>query len=235
MADRPDRSLHALVLADGDRPTRADLDRAWPGWDSGIGLIVAADGGAGLAAELGFAPDRWVGDGDSVDPGQLAALEASGTVAIRAERDKDESDGELALLDAVQAGATEITVLGALGGRRLDHLLANIGLLLHPALVAIPTRFLDGGTRVSLVDAPAAGEPIRRDLAGRVGDVVSLLPIGGDVAGVVTSGLRYPLDDEPLLAGPARGLSNVRERADAWIEVRGGRLLVVESPATLAP
>jgi thiamine pyrophosphokinase len=116
-------------------------------------------------------------------------------------------------------------------------MLANIGLLLHPALAAIPTRLLDGATRVTLVDASAAGVAgaVHRDLGGRVGDLVSLLPIGGDVAGVVTSGLRYPLHDEPLLAGPARGLSNVRERADAWIDVRGGRLLVVESPATLGP
>jgi thiamine pyrophosphokinase len=125
--------------------------------------------------------------------------------------------------------------LGALGGRRLDHLLANIGLLLHPALARIPTRLLDERTRVTVVDASEPAAVVRRDLRGRVGDVVSLLPIGGDVTGVVTSGLRYPLRNEPLLAGPARGLSNVRDRHDAWIDVRGGRLLVVESPATLGP
>jgi thiamine pyrophosphokinase len=230
--------LHALVLADGDRPPRAGLDAAWPGWDRHVGLVVAADGGARLAADLGLTPDRWVGDGDSVDPAQLAELESRGVVVIRADRDKDESDGELALIEAVRGGATGITVLGALGGRRLDHLLANIGLLLHPALAGIPTRLLDEATRVTVVDASAtsAGSSVvRRELGGRVGDLVSLLPVGGDVAGVVTSGLRYPLRDEPLLAGPARGLSNVRDRADAWIDVRGGRLLVVESPATLGP
>jgi thiamine pyrophosphokinase len=93
---------------------------------------------------------------------------------------------------------------------------------------------LDASTRVTLVVAPdAAGAVVRHDLTGRAGGVVSLLPFGERVEGITTSGLRYPLRDEPLEAGPARGLSNVRERSDAWVEVRRGRLLVVESPATL--
>src|SRR5687767_6773710 len=146
MAVPADPPLHALVLADGDRPSRAGLDRSWPGWDEGLGLIVAADGGAHLAAELGLVPDRWIGDGDSVDPAALADLEARGVIVTRASPDKDESDGELALLEAVTGGAGEITVLGALGGRRLDHLLANVGLLTHPALAGIPARLLDERT-----------------------------------------------------------------------------------------
>jgi hypothetical protein len=48
-----------LVLADGDAPTRTGLDRAWPGWDDGIDLVVAADGGARLAGALGLAIDAW--------------------------------------------------------------------------------------------------------------------------------------------------------------------------------
>jgi thiamine pyrophosphokinase len=62
---------------------------------------------------------------------------------------------------------------------------------------------------------------------------VSLLPYAGDAAGLTTSGLRYPLIDEPLLAGPARGLSNVREAADAALVVGSGRILVIETPARL--
>jgi thiamine pyrophosphokinase len=47
--------------------------------------------------------------------------------------------------------------------------------------------------------------------------------------------LRYPLSDETLRSGPARGLSNVRLAADASISVGRGRLLVIESPVTLSP
>jgi thiamine pyrophosphokinase len=61
--------------------------------------------------------------------------------------------------------------------------------------------------------------------------VVSLLVPAGSVDGVTTEGLRFPLADESLDAGPARGLSNVRPGAEAAVTVRRGFLLVVESPA----
>ena len=76
------------------------------------------------------------------------------------------------------------------------------------------------------------GGPARLDLAGRVGDHVSLVSLDNTL-GVTTIGLRFRLRDEALPAGPARGLSNVRDAAAAEVRVRRGRILVVEVPATL--
>jgi len=59
------------------------------------------------------------------------------------------------------------------------------------------------------------------------------LPVGGDALGVTTNGLAYPLDDEALLVGRTRGLSNRRTVEIATVVLRSGRLLVVETPATL--
>ena len=64
--------------------------------------------------------------------------------------------------------------------------------------------------------------------------MVSLLPLDTAVVGITTERLRYPLRNETLLVGPSRGLSNVRLEADAAVTVRLGRLLVVETPASLA-
>jgi len=226
----PDRrATTILVVADGDVAERGALDAAWPGWADGVRLVVAADGGAHGAARLGFPIDLLVGDADSIDPAELARLEASGVPIRRAERDKDESDTELAVLAAIELGAREIVVVGALGGRRLDHALANLGLLAHPALVGRSCVFLAAETRVTLLTGPAS-----RAVAGRVGDIVSLLPLGDGVTGVTTEGLRYPLRGEPLPVGPARGLSNVRDADVARVTVATGRLLIVETPATLA-
>ena len=181
-----------------------------------------------------FEPAIWVGDGDSVDPAELERLAADGADIRRVAEAKDESDTELALLAALERGADEIVILGALGGARIDHALANVGLLAHPALAGRRAILLDAGARVSFLRAPAPdGSPIERALPGRVGDLVSLLPLGDGVVGVTTSGLVYPLADEPLPAGPARGLSNIRQKSDAAVTVRRGMLLIVESPATL--
>jgi thiamine pyrophosphokinase len=220
-------SAHTLILADGTVEPAGDLDRAWPGWSDGIDLVIAADGGARHAAAFDRRIDLWVGDGDSIAADDLERLAAEGVEIESAPTDKDETDAELAILAAIRADPPRITVLGALGGQRLDHELGNVWLLAHPGLAGRDVRLLGGGTRIRLADAG------RTDLGGRVGDLVSLLPFGGDVLGIVTEGLRYPLRDEPLRIGPSRGLSNVRTGADAGMTIRQGRLLVVETPVRL--
>ncbi len=226
--------MHALILADGDAPTRTILDATWSGWADDVALVIAADGGARHAADLGVPIDRWVGDGDSVTDATLAALLDADVGVDRAPIDKDESDAELAVAAALAAGARRITIVGALGGRRFDHALANVGLLALPELVGLDVRIVTGTTRLRLLTGPGPdGTPVGCELIGRVGDIISLLPFGEDVAGVTTRDLRYPLHDEPLLVGRTRGLSNVREAMSAFVTLRTGRLLVVESPATL--
>jgi thiamine pyrophosphokinase len=220
----------ALVLADGEPVTRRGLDAAWPGWSDGGGFVVAADGGARLARDLGLTIDLWVGDGDSLRGDELEELRAAGVPIDLVPADKDESDTELAVLAAAARGATDITILGGLGGPRVDHALANVTLLAHPALTGHASRILSDRARVMLLNGPASLE-----LRGAAGDLVSLLPLGGDAEGVTTNNLRFPLTDERLEAGRTRGLSNVRLTAVARVSLKKGRLLVVETPARLSP
>ncbi|HTG40461.1 MAG TPA: thiamine diphosphokinase [Methylomirabilota bacterium] len=227
---------HALILADGDPPDAAALDRAWPVWSDGIDLIVAADGGAAYAASLDLGPiDLWVGDGDSLAPAALEALRRSGVPVELAASDKDESDTELAVLAAIDRGATRLTILGAFGGPRLDHALANVLLLGHRRLIDRTTVLLSSTVRLRLIRAPGPdGGPASLSLSGRPGDLVSLLPFAGPAGGVTTSGLQYALRDETLEVGPARGLSNVRLEPTAMVSLKVGSLLVVETPVTLS-
>ena len=221
---------HALVVAGGDVPVRAALDAAWPGWADGIADVVAADSGFERARSLGILPDLLVGDLDSLPAAVLADALAAAIPILRSSADKDETDTELALLEAVARGAHRITVLGAFGGPRLDHALANVWLLAHPALAGVDVALLDASSRAALLTAPGRdGGRATRLLPGPVGGVVSLLPFGGDAEGITTSGLRYRLDDEVLATGPARGVSNVRVSADAAVSLARGSLLIVES------
>lgn len=226
--------MRAIVVADGDVPSRSALDVAWPGWADGTDLVVAADGGALAAERLGLPVHCVVGDGDSIGEPELVRLAAAGARVILVSAAKDETDTELAIAEAARRGADKITVLGALGGPRLDHELANVGLLALPVLAGRETELLDPRGRVSLLVAPGpGGGPVRRPLPGLQGTLVSLLPFAEGVAGVTTEGFVYPLRDEPLPLGPARGISNVRSSPDAAVTVRSGRLLIVEAPATL--
>ncbi len=224
----------ALILADGDAPTRAELDAAWPGWDAGVDLVVAADGGARHARGLDVEIDLWVGDGDSLGEDGIAALAAAGVPIERSRPDKDETDVELAVAAALARGATSLIVVGALGGDRVDHALANVALLASADLVGRHMILLDARSRISLLRAPAPDGSVGRFLLDRApGSIVSLLPLGGDAEGITTDGLAYPLTGETLRLGPARGVSNVIARAGASVTLQRGLLLVVELPATL--
>jgi thiamine pyrophosphokinase len=224
----------AIVLADGDVGARSAIDRAWPGWLAPDPFVVAADGGARHAEALGLRVDLWVGDGDSLGEAGIAALEAAGVPVERAPVDKDESDTELAVAAALTRRPSTITILGALGGPRLDHALANLALLAMPDLRAVDVRLVGADARIRLLSAPAPdGSPERMEITGRVADLVTLLPVGGDATGVTTTGLQYPLSDEALLVGRSRGLSNLRNNETATITLRAGSLLIVETPATL--
>ncbi|MBA2254511.1 MAG: thiamine diphosphokinase, partial [Chloroflexi bacterium] len=112
--------MRVLIVAGGEVPARRRLDEAWPGWDDAVRLVVAADGGAVRAASLGLRPDLVVGDADSLLPEQLTALRASGVAIELSPVAKDATDLELAVRAATGRGATELVVLGAFGGDRLD-------------------------------------------------------------------------------------------------------------------
>jgi len=211
--------MRTVIIANGIAPDEATV-RCW--LNSGTRLICA-DGGARTALALGLRPDVVVGDMDSLDQAQQAQLSAMGCRRVVYPAAKDWTDLELALKLAVDEGAAEIVVLGALGGR-LDQELANILLLLLPELASVPTRIVDERQEMFVTRGEAA-------IAGQPQDIVSLIPLGGDVTGIVTEGLLYPLHDEPLLAGPARGISNVMLSQVARVTLKSGALLVIHSSA----
>jgi thiamine pyrophosphokinase len=214
----------AAVIANGAVPDRSALDTAWPGWSEGLGLVVGADGGAQAARSLGLALDVVVGDGDSLAADELEHLRAAGIEIEAWPTAKDASDLELALDRALRADPRRIVLLGAFGGGRLDHQLANVWLLGLPALRGREVLALDATARVRLLTGPG-----RTELVGRPGDLITLIPFGGDAVGVTTEGLAYALSDEPLPVGPSRGLSNVRIAPRALVSVRAGRLLIIET------
>ena len=212
----------AVIIANGAPPEEATV-RRWlqPDDDSTHIRLICADGGARAALALGLTPEVVVGDLDSLDETMQARLKAMGCRFVVYPAAKEWTDLELALKLAVQEGAAEIVILGALGGR-LDQELANILLLLLPELRHIPTRSVDERQEVFVVRDQA-------EVVGQPGDVVSLIPLGGDVEGIVTEGLLYPLRDEPLLSGPARGVSNVMTGSVAHVTLQSGALLIVHA------
>jgi len=212
--------MRIVIVAGGDLAP-GDTD-----WVDGADLVFAADGGATALDAIDRRPDRLVGDLDSAAPALVLRLEADGVPVDRHPQDKDASDTELALTAAIEAGGTELVLLGAIGGARLDHELANLLLLTDPEHASCNLRAVRGGTTVRAIHG---GRRLR--LVGVPGDLVTLLPLGEQARGVTTDGLRWALDGATLALGRSRGLSNVIDSAPASVSLERGTLLVVESSA----
>lgn len=212
-----------LVVAGGD-PPHPDLlaGRVLPAAD----LVVAADSGADHAVALGLGVDVLVGDLDSVAPATVDAVRAAGAEVVAVPRDKDATDVELALDAAWGRGADHLVLVGGHGGR-LDHALATMAAL---ASVATPARRVEAWMGPAHVAITVDQVPID----GRVGELVSLIPLGGPVDEVTTTGLRWPLTGAHLPYGSTWGVSNELVRVPAGVSVDGGVLAVVR-PYALAP
>jgi len=214
--------MRAIIVANGSLEQSERHD-----WVTPDDLIIAADGGAEVARELGLKPQVAVGDLDSLSSEVRAWLEGIGCQFMEHPARKDETDTELAIQYALHEGADEIVLLGAVGDR-LDHTLANVGLLAMPELAEVRARIVSGATEVWLV---------RDELTidGQPGDLVSLLPLGQDALGVSTEGLEYALHDDTLRFGPARGVSNVMTSWRARVTLRSGLLLALRVAQSETP
>lgn len=188
-------------------------------------LVIAADGGTVHLESWGITPQLVVGDLDSLPPGARDRITAAGGKIEVHPREKDRSDTEIALDRAIGAGATEVVIVGALGGPRIDHAMANTLLLARPSLT-IPLRLVRGPLTMRLLRGGG-----RLELTGGEGEMVTLLAIGGEATGVTTGGMRYPLHGEPLAMGSSRGVSNEIAGPPAWVSCASGALLVIEGGA----
>jgi len=211
--------VRTVIIAGG----QAAADEICRQWADEADLIIGADGGAAKALACGLRPDLVIGDMDSLHLEDRARLEALGCRFVVHPRAKDETDLELALSYAVQQGTREIVILGALGGR-LDHALANLLLLALSQLAGCAVWIIGDGEKAFLL---RAGEQVV--LRGMPGDLVSLLPLGGDAGGVTATGLAWALQGDTLRFASSRGVSNEMTGTEARVELAEGKLWIVHS------
>jgi len=187
-----------------------------------VDQLICADGGANSALMSERYPDLAIGDFDSLTPENYQRLKQAGVKLIQYPREKDQTDLELALeyakTEALKYGEQDIWLYGATG-RRHDHFLGNVGLLLAYARQGLRVRMLDPDQEMWVVQGTES-------ISGAPGQQISLLSLT-DRALVSTEGLYYPLRSEFLHQDSPRGISNVLLSTEATIQVQEGWVLVL--------
>lgn len=174
-------------------------------------FIICADGGINHAAKMSIRPDILIGDFDSSNPD----LVFNDVGRIEYPSRKDFTDGELCIKYAVEHGYGEILLL-AMTGTRADHTLNNM-------------LMLSQCERGMLVDEYNEIYYLKNKISieNKKGMTLSIIPLKGDLTGIITKGLEYPLNNEALYFGESRGNSNVIISDSCEITVSGGEGLVI--------
>lgn len=191
----------------------------WPGAAQYIrpgAFVVACDAGYRNAAALGVTPDLIVGDFDS------APRPAAGANTIVLPHVKDDTDTHYAARWLAERGCTHATLLGALGGARLEHTFANVATGLFLAEQGIETVLADARSELHYL---LPGRPLtlpRRDWM-----YLSVFPLAGPLTGLTIEGVFYPLQGAALAPDYPLGVSNEFTAPAATLRCTGGSGLVI--------
>ncbi|HEY95328.1 MAG TPA: thiamine diphosphokinase [Dehalococcoidia bacterium] len=210
--------MNVLILTNGELSETETLRRRISG--EVFDLVIGVDGGSRYASELNVTADVIIGDMDSIS--SHVQDENKNAKLILHPEEKDETDLELALLYAKKQGVDRIVVVGAMGGR-MDMIISNIHLIAHAS---------SGSCKIEVWHDNQTGwviQPPGEDIPGNPGDTISLIPVGGDASGIMTKGMKYPLNNEKLTM-KSRGISNRIESPPAHVAFADGLLLVVHTP-----
>jgi thiamine pyrophosphokinase len=179
--------------------------------------VVAADSGLLHAAPLEIAPELWVGDFDSTEPEWLDAYE--GIERVVHSPDKDHTDGEIAVEEALSRGATSLVLAGAFGGPRADHAFLHLVLAIRLAGRGVAALLTSGAQEGSVLPYGS------REFDYPPGTTFSILGFS-ELRGLTVEGAKWPLDDVIVPFGSSLTISNIVE-GRLVVRLREGRALLV--------
>lgn len=188
------------------------------------GKIIGVDHGAEWLLKHDIVPDYFIGDFDSVHPSFFEKIKRDYPDKVLSfPPEKDETDTELAINLALSLHPKHITILGG-NGTRLDHVIANIQLLLKTERLNISSRMIDSNNRIQLL-LPGQSKKIEKSDY----PYVSLIPFSDKVDGISIAGFKYPLNQASMQLGIPYGISNELMEPVGTISIKSGILLIIES------
>ena len=187
--------------------------------------LIAADRGVEFFMGTDLEPDVAVGDFDSLSAEGAKYMETLKHTEIRRLKpEKDDSDTQSAANYAIEQGTERIMILGATGNR-IDHLMANFGLLMLGKTKQVQIVLVDAYNYMSLIES---GMILKKE--EQFGKYVSFFPIEGEVTGLTLKGFKYPLNSYTLkVEDSGMTVSNEISDPEAEVTFETGKLLMIMS------
>jgi thiamine pyrophosphokinase len=187
----------------------------WAGVDRGVYTLLKAN----------IKPDIAFGDFDSVTVEEFTEIETKVDKLKLYKPEKDESDLELALNWAVEQNPETIRIFGATGGR-IDHLLANVQLLVNPLLQgkSILILLID---RQNIIYIKGSGSYKIEKMSDK--KYISFVPVSFNIKDLTLQGFKYPLNNRHISIGSTLCISNELISDYGTFSFSEGILLVIRS------
>ncbi|UPA29563.1 thiamine diphosphokinase [Terrisporobacter glycolicus] len=185
-------------------------------------FIIGADGGCNHLYKMNIIPNYIIGDLDSINNDLVEYYKNKNVFFKKYPSHKDETDSEICIYLAKELKAEEIDFYGSLGGR-IDHTLANIGLMHYVREMNITPRIITSEEEITII----RNEEII--LNGKKGDTVSVVPIMSDVNNITLKKLEYPLNNAKMGYLSSLGISNVMLEDECIIKIEDGYALIIRN------
>ena len=182
--------------------------------------LIAADSGMMHAAALRAVPELWVGDFDSA--GSELTVQYRDVPRETYPAEKDMTDGAIAVAEAIRRGASEILLLGGLGGQT-DHTAGLLGQGIAIARKGLACLLTSGAEEAW----PLIPGRMRADLPPETR--LSIIPFS-DLEGLDLTGVKWPLEQRDVPLGSTLTLSNVA-LGPVEIRLRSGHAVAIAYPA----
>ena len=178
--------------------------------------VIFCDSGLKHREGLGVKPDLITGDFDSWEKPETDEAE---TIVLP--KEKDDTDTVYAVSEALERGFEEFLLVG-MTGRRLDHTLGNVYILVRLAELKKKAMIVDDYSEIEYVPE---GETWEIDDSYAY---FSLLAVTGKASGITIRNAKYELNDAEIQPYYQYAISNeVIPGGTASVTVKSGSLLLI--------
>lgn len=209
--------MKAIIVTGGNKPSKKLLNSYIKSGD----LIIGADKGSEYLYDYEIMPNIILGDFDSISEEKLKKIEEKQVEIIKFPPEKDYTDTEIAIMEAMKRGADTIYLFAGLG-TRADHSLGNIGLLLTTKNKGARLLIVDDHNKMYLADK-------NMSLNGSQGEIISFHALSDVVKGFEIRGAKYNLNSYDMHLLDPRAVCNEFIDTPINIKYESGELLIIHA------
>lgn len=209
--------MKTVIVTGGNKPSKQLLCNYIKDAD----LIMGSDKGSEYLYDYNVMPQVVLGDFDSINKDKLKKIEEEKIEVIKFPPEKDYTDTEIAIMEAIKRGSRVIYLLGAIG-TRMDHTLGNIGLLLTTKKKGAELIIVDEHNKMYLADK-------KMSIYGECGETISFHALSDIVKDFEIKGAKYNLESYDMNLLDPRAVCNEFLDTPINIKFKSGELLIIHS------